>query len=212
MNFAVVLAAVPFPARAGRSVGHQLLLAVPGELPNRLLESHEMSMQHQTDRVPLGAAAHSEPYLFHVAQQHMIGDTQRKPARALREISHPCPAVQPGASAVAVGACVPSFLGPEAVSRIRHPRDGLLGVHQTQVVEQQRPLGLQAMVNVQGQHFRSAAHLAITRPTPMSRPSAKRNRDAHPAALRTLDRLLERLPGRIAIAKNEIIALWPLEP
>ena len=68
------------------------------------------------------------------------------------------------------------------------------------------------MVNVQAQHSESAAHFAIIRPTPMSGPSAKRNRDAHPAALRALDRLLERLPRRIAVAKYEIIALWPLKP
>src|SRR5664280_3164660 len=142
----------------------------------------------------------------------MVGDAQRKPASALGEIGQPRPSVQPAGSAVAVGARVPSLLRPKAVSRIRYPRDGLLVVHQTQVVEQQRPCSLQATVYVQGQHFGSAAHFAIIRPTPMSGPSAKRNRDAHPAALRALDRLLDRLPGRIAVAKYEIIALWPLQP
>ena len=171
-----------------------------------------MRMQHQTNRVPLGTAAHSQPNLVHVAQQDMVRQSEGNPAVALGEVDRPRPAFQPAGSAIAVRARVPSLLGPEAVCRIGYPRDGLLDAHQSQVIKQQRPRRLQAMLNVQGQHPGPSAHLAVIRPTPMTPPSAERNRDAHPAALRALDRLLERLPRRIAVAKYEIIALWPLKP
>src|ERR1017187_9225830 len=68
------------------------------------------------------------------------------------------------------------------------------------------------MLNAQGQHPGPSAHLAVIRPTPMSHPSAERDRDAYPAARRAFQRLLERLPGRIAVAKGKIIALRPLQP
>jgi hypothetical protein len=55
-------------------------------------------------------------------------------------------------------------------------------------------------------------HLAVVCAAPMTCPSVKWDRHAHPPICETFDGLLEGLPGSVTVSKHEIITLRAFEP